>query len=221
MRLHNYINESFNPKYPRTYHLPWSEEVHSDDKTLKSVDHLLNKKLTITIKMDGSNVGISFDTLSSRSGSEPSHPSFDLLKQKYATIKYDIPKDMIIYGEWLYAVHSIEYDNLDDYLMVFAIYDKNKWYSWNDVVEWSKLLNLHHVPVVKKNIVFKTEEEMQEKTTEIARKVIRQGHEGIVVRLSNSFKDFSKSTAKYVRKGHVQTNKHWKFQKIKVQKVKK
>jgi hypothetical protein len=142
-----------------------------------------------------------------------------MLKQKYAIVKHDIPKGMVIYGEWMYAVHSIEYDNLDDYLMIFAVYD-NKWLSWNDVVDWSNLLNLHHVPVVKKNIVFKTEQEMQNITTKLAQKAISQGHEVIVLRLSNSFKDFSKSTAKYVREGHVQTNKHWKFQKIKVQKLK-
>ena len=221
MKLQSYLKESSNPKYPRTFHLPWSEEVHSDDKTLKSIDHLLNKKLTITVKMDGSNVGISFDTVSSRSGMKPGHPSFDMLKQKYATIKHDVPKGMIIYGEWLYAVHSIEYDNLDDYLMVFAIREGGKWYSWSDVAEWSKLLNLHNVPIVKENITFKTEEEMREITTKMAKRVISQGQEGIVIRLSNSFTDFSSSTAKYVRKGHVQSDKHWAHQKIKVQRLKK
>ena len=54
----------------------------------------------------------------------------------------------------------------------------------------------------------------------MAIKTISKGHEGIVIRLSGSFTDFSKSTAKFVRKGHVQSDKHWKYQKIKVQKVK-
>lgn len=221
MRLHNYITESHNPKYPRTFHLPWSEEVHSDDKQLKDVSHLLNKKLTITKKMDGSNVCLSFKIVSSRSGYNPSHPSFDLLKQRYATIKHDIPENMFIYGEWLYAVHSIKYEDLDDYLMVFAISEGSKWYSWKDIVEWCGLLDLKHVPLVKNNIRFKSEEEMKKITTDFAKKVISKGDEGIVVRLSDSFRDFSKSTAKYVRRGHVQTDQHWTKKTIEVQGLKK
>jgi len=220
MKFNQYLIEVFNPKFPRTYHFPWSYEVHSDDKTHDDISFLLNKPLVITIKMDGSNVGISFDILSSRSGDKPDHKSFDLLKQRYPVIKYDIPKNMIIYGEWLYAVHSIEYETLDDYLTVFAIKEGNKWLSWNSVEEWSALLDLKNVPVVKKNIKFKTIEEMEEITKKLADRVIKSGHEGIVVRLSSSFTDYTKSTAKFVRKGHVQTDKHWTKKEIKVNKLK-
>jgi hypothetical protein len=220
MKFKKYIIEAVNPKFPRTYHLPWSEEVHSDDKTHSDVSFLLNKPLTITTKMDGSNVGISFDLVSSRSGDVPKHKSFDMLKQKVSTIKHDIPENMVIYGEWLYAKHSIEYDNLDDYLLSFAILDKNKWLSWKDVVEWSKLLNIKTVNVIKNNIKFKNLNQLQEQTTKIARQVISRGHEGIVIRLSGSFTDYTKSTAKFVRKGHVQTDKHWMFKDIKVNKLK-
>jgi hypothetical protein len=219
-RLLSYINEASNPKYPRTYHLPWSEEIHSDDKTHRDVGNFLNKSLTITAKMDGSNVGISFDTVSSRSGMSPDHQSFDMLKQRYASIKHDIPKGFVIYGEWLYAVHSIEYNDLDDYLMAFAILDGNKWLSWSEVVEWCVLLGIHHVPVIKKSISFDNIDKMIKVTTKLAEKTIKSGHEGIVIRNSGSFTDFSTNTAKYVRRGHVQTDKHWAFRTIKVNRVK-
>lgn len=220
MRIEQYLYEQANPKYPRTYHMPWSEEVHSDDKTYDNMEYFLNKSLGISIKMDGSNVGLSFETLSSRSGTSPDHPSFDLLKQKYFTIKHDIPKNMIIYGEWLYAVHSIEYDNLDDYFVSFAILDGGKWLSIDDVIEWSELLGLKTVKYIKRNIKFNSIAEMKETTEELARKVIRNGHEGIVMRLESSFSDLTQNTVKYVRRGHVQTDKHWSFQKIRVQKLK-
>jgi len=42
-------------KYPRTYHLPWSEEVKSDDKTLHDLSHFIGKEVVITEKMDGEN----------------------------------------------------------------------------------------------------------------------------------------------------------------------
>lgn len=214
MRLEDFLNESFNKKYPRTFHFPWSEEIHSDDKVIKDISNLLSKPLMASIKMDGSNVGISFETISSRSGMKPDHPSFDLLKQKYATIKYDIPKGIVIYGEWLYAKHSISYDNLDDYLMVFAILDNDTWLSWKDVEEYCGLLGLNTVQVINKNFTVRTEEELREITTKFAHISIKQGHEGIVVRNINSFKDFQSNTAKFVRKGHVQTDKHWMFKTI-------
>ena len=40
--------------------------------------------------------------------------------------------------------------------------------------------------------------------------------EGFVIRLADSFKfeDFSTSIAKWVRKGHVQTDEHWMYKKV-------
>ncbi|MFW6174087.1 MAG: hypothetical protein ACOC5T_10130 [Elusimicrobiota bacterium] len=67
---------------------------------------------------------------------------------------------------------------------------------------------MNHVPIVKENIKFRTIEEMKKYTTDKARQVISRGHEGIVIRKSSSFRDFSTSTVKYVRRGHVQTDKH-------------
>jgi hypothetical protein len=93
--------------------------------------------------------------------------------------------------------------------------------SKNDVIEWSKLLGFNTVKYIKRNVKFSSIKEMEEVTTKLAKQVIRKGHEGIVMRLEGSFKDLNKSTVKYVRKGHVQSDNHWSFQKIKVQKLKK
>lgn len=48
-----------------------------------------------------------------------------------------------------------------------------------------------------------------EEITDIAKNVINEGHEGIVIRKSGSFDDYKNSTVKYVREGHVQTDDHW------------
>ena len=44
-------------KYPRTLHLPFSPEIHSDDKVmnLKDVENILNQEYVILEKMDGQN----------------------------------------------------------------------------------------------------------------------------------------------------------------------
>ena len=137
-------------------------------------------------------------------------------------IKNQIPNDIQIFGEWLFARHSIHYiDNLslNNYLMIFGIYNKNTqmFYEFNEVQNFCKIYNLSTVPVltkIKKNQF--NEKQLQKFITETAEKVIANGHEGIVVRNVNSFKysDFRKNVTKYVRKNHVQTNIHWKQQKI-------
>lgn len=45
-------------KYPRTYHLPFSEGFTSDDKVLENDDIFHNKEVVVTVKMDGENTTI-------------------------------------------------------------------------------------------------------------------------------------------------------------------
>lgn len=40
-------------KYPRTFHLPFSEGVQSDDKIMKDLSSLEGKEVIVTYKMDG------------------------------------------------------------------------------------------------------------------------------------------------------------------------
>lgn len=40
-------------KYPRIYHVPWSPGLHDDDKAATSLDHLHDKRIVVTEKMDG------------------------------------------------------------------------------------------------------------------------------------------------------------------------
>ena len=40
-------------KYPRTYHLPYSQSKTDDDKTLPNDDQFKGMEVVVTIKMDG------------------------------------------------------------------------------------------------------------------------------------------------------------------------
>ena len=42
-------------KYPRTFHLPWSPGVASDDKVIESLDAFVGREVVVTEKMDGEN----------------------------------------------------------------------------------------------------------------------------------------------------------------------
>jgi ATP-dependent RNA circularization protein (DNA/RNA ligase family) len=191
-------------KYPRTFHLPWSEGCTSDDKKLKGISHFIGERIVITEKMDGENTTIYNDYVHARSLDSAHHWSRSRVKELQARL-YDLPEDLRICGENLYAKHSIAYDNLVDYFQVFSIWSHHDCLSWKDTLEWAQILELKTVPVLYEGIYNeKIIKELQENMD-------FDRAEGYVIRLADSFKmrDFAKSVAKYVRKNHVQTDEHW------------
>jgi hypothetical protein len=196
-------------KYPRTPHLPWSLSVTSDDKVLQNIDHFLNKQVIVTEKRDGENTTWYRDYTHARSIDSNNHPSRNINKRQWNDIRHEIPESYRICGENLYAKHSIYYKNLSSYFEVFSIWNQdNVCLSWNDTIEWCALLKLQIVPVIYKGIF----DESLIKTF----KLDLENTEGYVIRLSEAFtyKDFSKSVAKFVRSNHVQTSEHWTNEKI-------
>ena len=79
-------------KYPRTYHLPWSQGKASDDKVLDNVSYFHGKRVIVTRKMDGENTSIYGDGLHARSIDGRNHPSRDWVKNFWSTIAGDIPR---------------------------------------------------------------------------------------------------------------------------------
>jgi hypothetical protein len=123
-------------KYPRTPHLEGSG-VQPGDETLASISFLeiTGRTLVITEKMDGANCGIRFTAdgrllLQSRghylAGGERER-QFDLFKAwayRHATELWDVLSDRyLLYGEWLYAKHTLFYTELPHYFLEFDIYD--------------------------------------------------------------------------------------------------
>lgn len=193
-------------KYPRTCHFPFSEGATDDDKILTSTDHFKGQIVVVTEKMDGENTTIYSDHCHARSIDSKHKPYHSWLLSYISSFQHQIPDDWRICGEYLYAKHSIGYDNLPSYLMVFSIWDEtNTCLSWDDTVELCADLGLEHVPVIYKG---EYDEELIKK---LAKETVEKGGEGIVVRLERGFNynDFSKSIAKFVRKNHVQTDSTW------------
>lgn len=190
-------------KYPRTYHLPWSEGISSDDKVLKGLP-FESKNVVVTIKMDGENTTLYHDYMHARSLDSKHHPSRNWMKNFHASIKQDIPKNFRLCGENLYAKHSIYYDSLPSYFLGFSIWEDNYCLPWEDTLEWFQLLNISPVPEMYRGIF--QPEHIKNKWKEFASE-----NEGYVVRLEEGFhyNEFSTSVAKFVRKNHVQTTEHW------------
>lgn len=222
-------------KYPRTYHLPFSPGATSDDKMLSSVDHFLNVPVVLTEKMDGSNLCMTREAVFARShNGPPTHESFNFAKQLHAGIRHSIPDGLSVFGEYLFAVHSIVYSDLPGYFLIFGVREDatGKWWSWEMVEEMAKDLGMPTVPVLHKSSTFIAadgkeywqglfETEGQLKAESKLEYLFRNGgawenniSEGFVIRLAGEFTDFSKSVAKYVRANHVQTTTHWTQQEL-------
>ena len=204
-------------KYPRTPHLPFSEGMTSDDKVLTNTNHFENKIIVVTEKMDGENTTIYKDYYHARSLDSKHKEYHSWLINFMNTFQYLIPQDYHICGEYLYATHSIFYNNLKTYFEVFSIWDKNKCLSWEETKEFCKKNNLELVPELYIGIY---DEKLIKK---LANDVVSKGGEGIVIRLYDTFlyEDFQNSIAKFVRKNHVQTDKHWSLQQISKNELKK
>lgn len=204
-------------KYGRTLHFSWSEGVSSDDKVNHDLSNFEGKEVVCTIKMDGENQTLMRDWYYARSLDSNNHPSRNWVKGLWGSIRYDIPENWRICGENLYATHSIHYDDLPSYFMVFNIWNSsNICLDWDDTVAWCELLGLEPVYVLYRGIfdinIIK----------ELHKKLDLSRDEGFVMRLVEPFKysEFSKSMVKWVRKGHVQTDAHWSTQKIEPNKLK-
>jgi hypothetical protein len=187
---------------------------------MENVSGLLNVPLIITEKMDGGNVCLERDNCFARShGQPPTHRSYDAFKGLHARVKYKIPADIQLFGEWLYAKHSIHYDNLPNYLMLFGVRNKKtgQWSNWDEVVSTAKLIETCTVPVLDK-LFARNEAHLQSATSRLANTASVYGEkEGVVVRHRDGFadEDFTKCLGKWVRANHV-TDKGfaWKFKQI-------
>jgi hypothetical protein len=213
-------------KYPRTFHLSFSKGCTNDDKMLDTDDYFLHKEIIITSKLDGSNFCITNKECFARShNGPPTHKSFDWAKAFHNQIKFTIPDNLIIYAEYLFAKHSIHYNNLPHYLFVFNILDldKNEWLSWKNLEKISQQLSIPTVPILYKGII-SSNKDLQNLCLSLMKEKEFEDNEreGVVIRTIDSFKekDFDFSIGKMVRFNHVQTSDHWKHQEIVKNKLK-
>jgi len=198
-------------KYPKTYHLPWSESVARDDKILKDPT-FLKGNVVVTEKMDGENTTIYRDYIHARSIDSKNHESRHWVKAFAASFQHNIPEGWRICGENLYAKHSIHYNNLLSYFYGFAVFDnRNMCLSWEDTVDIFNELGITAVPVL-----YKGNNVSEEFLKDLAGSIDTEHQEGYVVRNSDSFHfdDFKYNVAKYVRSNHVNTGDHWMYEQI-------
>lgn len=220
-------------KYPHTPYLPFSPTIESIDdydketKLIFDESNFDGKTFVATIKMDGESCSMYRDHIHARSLDSRHHESRSYVKQLHSRIRHIIPQGWRICGENLYAIHSIAYDDLEDYFLVFSIWDDNNdCLTWENTVMYAKRLGLKTVQTIRPflNVDYDSNDNF---TIENVEKLkvdtnVLIGKEGFVIRNADSFnyKDFESNLAKWVRPNHIQTDQHWMKKKVEKNKLK-
>lgn len=152
-------------RFPRTPHLVWlGQDQARDDKVLspEEASELLSEAVLVEEKVDGANVGLSV----SDSGvlraqnrgayieQQTCHPQFKRLfrwhEAHHHSLTEALDPNLILFGEWCYAVHSVRYTKLPDWFLAFDVYDRRRHEFWSATRrdELTDTIGLARVPKV-------------------------------------------------------------------------
>lgn len=201
-------------KFPRIPHLPWSPGATRDDRVLQDTSCFEREQVVVTVKYDGENTTMYPDGyVHARSVDSRSHASRSVVKRLAAEIpwwklgdEFINPNAVRLCGENVYARHSIAYNNLPHYFIVFGIHYGDLCLSY----EYTRYLAEENLGLATARVLYQgvwDEDKIQQLYTP---EVDGDPCEGYVVRLAHQF-NTTKATgmAKYVREDHVQTDEHW------------
>ncbi len=124
-------------RFPHTPHLAWlGPSTPRDDKVLAADEAaaLLAGEVAVEEKLDGANLGVSLaedGTLRFQNRGQYLHPPFAGQFQRLSSwiaahehaLRRHLPPGLIVFGEWCAARHSVAYDRLPDWWVVFDVYD--------------------------------------------------------------------------------------------------
>jgi hypothetical protein len=211
-------------KYGRTYHYPFSPGTTSDDRIQHDYWQHIQKIPTLihTEKLDGENNCLSRHGVFARSHAAPTVSGWtESIRRFWQLIKNDLG-NLEIFLENLYAIHSIEYRNLEHHFYVFGIREHDRWLSWEETKFYAAMIGLPTVPEL--DVVHQPNDQIlfEQQTLELTKgrgtfdpHDIMNGQpatiEGIVSRNADAYAvdDFGHNVFKYVRNGHVKTDQHW------------
>lgn len=206
-------------KYFRSMHFPFSPGTTSDDRITQDYSFLENKEVVILEKLDGENNSICEGGIYARShGAYAEKPWNNCIWSIHDRIKHQLGEDNFVFGENMYAPHSITYEKLDAFFYVFGVREDGNFLSWDDICLYAGMLNLPTVPVIKRGVFSDIKSEVEEivKNPSVFGSIdSAEGKpctmEGVVVRTVDGFhqNDSDAHLLKWVRKDHVKTDEFW------------
>jgi hypothetical protein len=133
-------------RFPHTPHLAWlGRHAPREDKVFDAPERsaFLSADLVVEEKVDGANLGFSLDPdgelraqnrgsyLDLRQPSGQWKPLVRWLASRRHALQDALFADLIVFGEWCYAVHSVRYERLPDWFLVFDVYDRAEGEFWS------------------------------------------------------------------------------------------
>lgn len=133
-------------RFPHTPHIAWLGDVQPrGDKVLgpHQARALLSHDVVVEEKVDGANLGISVDDRCAlRAQNRGAYIDLDSPKGQFKPLgRWLRPRaealagalfpDLVLFGEWCYAVHSIRYTRLPDWFLAFDVYDRASGQFWS------------------------------------------------------------------------------------------
>src|ERR1017187_8569907 len=215
-------------KFPHTPHLAWlGPGVPRADKVLTSAEakRFLSLPVVVEEKVDGANIGISFErgetpVLKNRgTGLGPgSHPQFQALWPWLAkhrdVLCHALGAELMLFGEWCFAVHTVHYRYLPDYFVAFDVYDLKEKRFWSAARRdaWAVPLGIVTVPNVARGRLSLTD--LESLLLSLQSRFGSEAVEGIYVRQDGN--DWLYDRAKLVRPEFLQAiEEHWMSHKLK------
>ncbi len=202
------------PKYPRTPYWPASPSQGRATERHECPARFVGPEVVVTEKIDGGNTMIHRGEVYARSTAAPSHDGWMAMVRKHMAWRVQ-EDDLYLYGEDIYAVHSIEYDAIaeDRTFFAFAIRRADRFASFTELESYARGHGIPLVPVLYRG---------RFDSLAAIQSFIDHAHacpsalgglrEGLVLRIAGSFpvSDFARNVCKSVRPNHVQTPQHWR-----------
>ncbi len=221
-------------RFPHTPHLAWLGKVAPrDDKVLSpaEAEALLAGEVIVEEKLDGANLGLSLTPNGSLRAQnrgqyliEPHQGQFSRLPtwldQHDEALHSVLAPGLILFGEWCAARHSLDYQALPDWFLLFDVYDGKKGCFWSTPrrIALARAAKLFSVPQVLQGST--TLDALKQSLMEMpSRFRDKQPLEGVVVRQNSA--EWCEGRAKLVRPDFAQAiGTHWQRRAISWNRVK-
>lgn len=210
-------------RFPHTPHLAWlGEGSPRDDKVLSpnEVTALLAGDVVVEEKLDGANVGMSLALDGSLRAqnrgqylAEPHAGQFarlpSWLAQHGEGLRAVLKPNLILFGEWCAARHSLGYATLPDWFLLFDVYDRSADRFWSSARRnaLARSAGLVTVPQVLHGKA--TVPTLKKLVGDTASRYRAGALEGVVIRCESV--DWCEARAKLVRPDFTQViDTHWR-----------
>ena len=214
-------------RFPHIPHIAWLATGRPrDDKVLSPLEasEFLSSEIVVEEKLDGANLGLSIGPdgslrVQNRGGwlLPPYHGQFvrlpAWLDQHQERLFDALEPHLIVFGEWCAARHSLDYDRLPDWWVVFDVWDRNVQRFWSTTRRnaWAQAAGVPHIARLRQGRF--TLQQLQDAAISSASQYRLGPPEGLILRREDDA--WLRARAKLVRPDFVQgIVTHWRRQPL-------